>query len=85
MAFVLGLAGSVLSGRLASHLLAKGAMDMIMRLVLAAVLVLGPLAILMPLAPQPWQIFALLVPITFLMGWPGGWAPAPCSSSRPTS
>ena len=72
MAFVLGLAGSVLSGRLASHLLAKGAMDMIMRLVLAAVLVLGPLAILMPLAPQPWQIFALLVPITFLMGWPGG-------------
>jgi MFS family permease len=43
-----------------------------MRLVFYSVLVLGPLAIVMPLVPRPWQIFALLTPITFLMGWPGG-------------
>jgi MFS family permease len=34
--------------------------------------VLGPLAIVMPLLPQGWQILAVLAPITFLMGWPGG-------------
>lgn len=72
MAFSLGLAGSVVSGRLASSLLKRGAADTLMRLVFYSVLLLGPLAIVMPLAPRAWQIFALLAPITFLMGWPGG-------------
>ncbi len=72
MAFSLGLAGSVVSGRVASGLLRRGDADSTMRLVLYAVLALGPLAIVMPLVPRPWMIFALLAPITFLMGWPGG-------------
>jgi MFS family permease len=72
MAFVLGLAGSIVSGRVASGLLKRGDGDSTMRLVLYSVLALGPLAILMPLVPDTWQIFALLTPITFLMGWPGG-------------
>ncbi len=72
MAFSLGLAGSVMSGHLASSLLKRRAGDTLMRLVFYSVLVLGPLAIVMPLVPKPWQIFALLTPITFLMGWPGG-------------
>ena len=72
MAMILGFAGAVLSGALASRLLKRGATDTLMRLVLAAVIVLMPLAIIMPLVPKAWQIMALLVPITFLMGWPGG-------------
>ena len=72
MAFALGLAGSIVSGALASRLQARGDAGGTMRLVLLCILALGPLAIIMPWAPQAWQVFALLVPITFLMGWPGG-------------
>ena len=72
MAFGLGLAGAILSGRLASTLLKRGAADTLMRLVLYSVLALAPLAIVMPWAPHGWQVLALLAPITFLMGWPGG-------------
>jgi MFS family permease len=72
MAFTLGLAGATISGLLASALLRRGAADWLMRLVLFSVLLLGPLAILMPLAPKGWEILAVLVPVTFLMGWPGG-------------
>jgi MFS family permease len=72
MAFVLGLAGSVVAGRLAARLLARGAADATMRLVLYSVVTLMPLAIAMPLVPRAWQTLLLLSPITFLMGWPGG-------------
>ena len=72
MAMVLGFAGAILSGALAARLLQRGSADTLMKLVIAAVLILGPLAIVMPMAPKPWQIFALLVPITFFMGCPGG-------------
>lgn len=72
MAVSLGLAGSIVSGRVASRLLKRGASDTLMRLVLYSVLALMPLAIVMPLAPRAWQVLALLTPITFLMGWPGG-------------
>jgi MFS family permease len=72
MAFGLGLAGAILSGRLASTLLKRGAADTLMRLVLYSVLALAPLAIVMPWATRGWQVLALLAPITFLMGWPGG-------------
>ena len=71
MAFGLGLAGSIVSGRLASGLVARGAADSTMRLVLFCILALMPLAIVMPLVPQAWQTLLLLMPITFLMGWPG--------------
>ncbi len=71
MAFGLGLAGSIISGRLASRLVAKGAADSTMRLVLFAILALMPLAIAMPLVPDAWMTLLLLAPITFLMGWPG--------------
>lgn len=72
MAFALGLTGSIFAGRLASRLVARGAADSTMRLVLYAILALMPLAIAMPLVPQAWQTLVLLAPITFLMGWPGG-------------
>jgi MFS family permease len=72
MAFGLGLAGAIVSGRLASSLLRSDAAEWLMRLVLYSVLVLGPLAIIMPLLPNGWEILAVLAPITFLMGWPGG-------------
>jgi len=72
LAMILGFAGAILSGALASRLLQRGNADTLMKLVIAAVLILGPLAIVMPMAPKPWQIFALLVPITFFMGCPGG-------------
>ncbi len=71
MAFGLGLAGSIVSGRLASRLVARGSADGTMRLVLFCILALMPLAIAMPLVPQAWQTLLLLLPITFLMGWPG--------------
>ena len=72
MAMVLGFAGAVLSGALAARLLRRGNTDTLMKLVIAAVAILGPLAIIMPFAPRPWQIFLLLLPITFFMGCPGG-------------
>jgi MFS family permease len=72
MAFGLGLAGAIVSGRLASSLLRRGDVVWMMRLVFLCILVLGPLAIVMPLAPRGWEVLALLAPITFLMGWPGG-------------
>lgn len=72
IAMVLGFAGAVLSGALAARLLKRGNTDTLMKLVIAIVAVLGPLAIIMPLAPKPWQIFLLLAPITFFMGCPGG-------------
>jgi MFS family permease len=72
MAMILGFAGALLSGALAARLLKRGHADTLMKLVIAAVLILGPLAIVMPLAPKAWQIFLLLVPITFFMGCPGG-------------
>lgn len=72
MAFGMGLAGSLISGRLAARLVARGAADATMRLVLLSALVLMPLAIVMPLVPRASQTLLLLLPITFFMGWPGG-------------
>jgi MFS family permease len=72
MAMILGFAGAILSGALAARLLKRGHADILMKLVLAAVAVLTPIAIVMPLAPEAWQIFALLIPVTLLMGCPGG-------------
>lgn len=71
MAFGLGLAGSIISGRLASGLVARGSADSTLRLVLFATLALMPLAIAMPLVPDAAITLLLLAPITFLMGWPG--------------
>ena len=71
MAFGLGLAGSIVSGRMASRLVARGSADATMRLVLFCILALMPLAIAMPLVPKAGQTLLLLLPITFLMGWPG--------------
>jgi MFS family permease len=72
MVFSLGLAGALVSGRLASLLAARGRVDATLRLVLWSVLALGPLAVVMPLVPRAWQVLLLLAPMTFLMGWPGG-------------
>ncbi len=72
MALVFGLSGSIVAGRLASRLQARGDGDATMRLVLMSVLALGPLAVAMPLVPHAAMTLALLAPITFLMGWPGG-------------
>lgn len=72
MAFGLGLAGSIASGRLATTRLARRRTDGILRLVLYSALALAPLAVVMPLVPRAWQVLTLLAPITFLMGWPGG-------------
>jgi MFS family permease len=72
MAMILGFAGAILSGALAARLLQRGNADTLMKLVIGVVIMLGPLAIIMPMAQKPWQIFALLVPITLLMGCPGG-------------
>lgn len=72
LAFALGLAGSIVSGRLGTALQARGRIDATMRLVLFCILALGPLAIAMPLVPAVWQVWALLGAMTFLMGWPSG-------------
>ena len=72
MAFALGLIGSIFAGQLATRLAGRAGADLTLRMVFWAVLVLGPLAILMPLVPQAWQTLALMVPILFLMAWPGG-------------
>ena len=72
MAFAFGLGGSIVSGRIAGVLQARGRADATMRLVLISVMALAPLAIAMPLVPRTWQVLVLLAPITFLMGCPGG-------------
>ena len=72
MALGLGLSGSIVAGQIASRFNAHATADTTLRMVLYSVLVLGPLAVLMPLVSQTWQTLSLLVPITFLMAWPGG-------------
>ena len=72
MALVLGLSGSIIAGQIATRLSARPTADTTLRMVFYCVLILGPLAIIMPLASQTWQTLALLITITFLMAWPGG-------------
>ena len=72
MAMVLGFAGAILSGALAARLLKRGHTDTLMKLVIGVVLILGPMAIILPMAPEAWQIYLILVPITLLMSCPGG-------------
>ena len=72
MALTLGIAGSILSGYIASRAQAQGRIDSTMRLVVIAAACLTPIAIAMPLVSSTALAFALLVPITFFMAWPGG-------------
>ncbi len=73
---VFGALGTLSGGWLSDRLRAKGHLDAPVRTALFTMLVLTPIAVLMPLMPTADLAVALLVPTTFLIGFPLALAPA---------
>jgi MFS family permease len=72
ISMVTGIAGSVWAGYYAGRLLRRGVADAAMRLTLGCTLVLGPLAIVMPLVESGGLALAFCVPMTWCMAMPPG-------------
>ena len=72
IAMVVGIAGSVLGGLLATVLIKRKVADATLRLVTYATIILLPAATALTLVPNPWVGIALLVPVTFCMAIPPG-------------
>ena len=83
VALVAGLAGSIWAGFYAGRLIARGGADAPMRVTLWGVLVLGPVAIVMPLLDSGLMAAVMLVPITFTMAMPPGLSNAALGAIAP--
>ncbi|MFK7916044.1 MAG: spinster family MFS transporter [Pseudomonadales bacterium] len=83
IALTVGVAGSVGAGFYAGKLIAAGRGDSTMRVALYSALLLGPIAVILPLVSNAYVAVALLVPITFAMGMPPGLATAALQSVAP--
>lgn len=83
IAMIGGLSGSTFAGYLAGALLKRGVADATMRLVAIAAVLMAPLAIALPLAPNAGVALAVLAPLTFLMAWPAGLGVAALQSVTP--
>ena len=83
IALIVGIAGGVWSGFYAGNMLRRGRKDAAMRLCLWGTLVLGPLAVAMPLMGNPYIALVLVVPITFLMAVPPGLSNAALQAIAP--
>ena len=67
IALIVGTVGSVWAGFYAGRLIARGRGDSPLRITFYGTLVLGPLAVLMPLLDNAYVALALVIPITFFM------------------
>jgi len=83
IALVIGTIGSVWAGFYAGRLIARGRGDSPMRITLYGTIILGPLAVLMPLLDNAYFALALVVPITFFMAVPPGLSNAALQAISP--
>ena len=83
IALIVGIMGSVGAGFYAGRLIGKGRGDSPMRITFYGTLVLGPLAVLMPLVDDAYVALALVVPITFFMAVPPGLSNAALQAISP--
>jgi MFS family permease len=72
ISLVAGIIGSVWAGFYAGRMLASGNPDATMRLCFRGTLVLGPLAVIMPLLSDATLALWMCIPITFCMAMPPG-------------
>ena len=72
ISLIFGVMGGVFAGFFAGRMIAQGRIDASMRLVMWGTIVLGPLAVVMPLVESDWLALAIIVPITFCMAIPTG-------------
>jgi MFS family permease len=72
ISLIFGVMGGVFAGYFAGTMIARGRIDASMRLVMWGTIVLGPLAVVMPLVESDWLALAIIVPITFCMAIPTG-------------
>jgi MFS family permease len=83
IAFFVGILGSVWAGYYAGLMLGRGRADAPMRITLWGTIVLGPLAVIMPLVSNAWVAIALIIPITFFMAMPPGLSNAALQAISP--
>lgn len=83
IAIVAGIVGSIWAGYYAGRMIAQGRDDAPMRLTFIGSLLLGPLAIVMPLLGNAWLALLLVVPITFFMAMPSGLSNAALQAIAP--
>lgn len=83
IALIVGIIGSVWAGFYAGSMLRRGREDAAMRVCLWGTLVLGPLAVAMPLFDNAYIALALVVPITFFMAVPPGLSNAALQAIAP--
>ena len=83
IALVVGVIGSVWAGFFAGRLIGRGGGDAPMRVTLWGTLVLGPVAVVLPLLDSGIAAAVMLVPITFTMAMPPGLSNAALQAIAP--
>ena len=83
IALVVGVIGSVWAGFFAGRLIGRGGGDAPMRVTLWGTLVLGPVAVILPLLDSGIAAAVMLVPITFTMAMPPGLSNAALQAIAP--
>ena len=83
IALVVGVIGSVWAGFYAGRLIGRGGGDAPMRVTLWGTLVLGPVAVILPLLDSGIAAAVMLVPITFTMAMPPGLSNAALQAIAP--
>ena len=83
IALIVGVIGSVWAGFHAGRLIGRGGGDAPMRVTLWGTLVLGPVAVVLPLLDSGLLAAAMLVPITFTMAMPPGLSNAALQAIAP--
>jgi len=83
IALIVGVIGSVWAGFYAGRLISRGRGDSPLRITFYGTLVLGPLAVVMPLVDNAYLALALVVPITFFMAVPPGLSNAALQAISP--
>ena len=83
IALIIGVIGSVWAGFYAGRLIARGGGDAPMRVTLWGTLVLGPVAVVLPLLESGLMAAVMLVPITFTMAMPPGLSNAALQAIAP--
>ena len=83
IALVVGVIGSVWAGFFAGRLIGRGGGDAPMRVTLWGTLVLGPVAVVLPLLESGIAAAVMLVPITFTMAMPPGLSNAALQAIAP--
>jgi len=83
IAFVAGLVGSLVSGRVAMGMISRGATDATIRLSMLCAIAMAPLFVTVAMAGNTTLSLALLAPLTFFMAGPPGLSVAALQAMTP--